>query len=281
MTIAQGTKGPGIKAIQQDLILLGYELPRWGADSDLGDETLGAALEFLEDRQLIDPATVELNELNDAMVKEIADAAALKRKGPARPASLVDCTGQHVGSKRKGPRDWKKITSIVLHQTDCVLGERPARWFSVPVQVGVTRGGQILLLNPIHQLMYHANALNRDSVGIEMDGHYEGIEGDIKTYNDYGTGRKPLTPTHELIESTRLAIDWICDEVKANGGLITEIWAHRQGSNTRQRDPGSRIWKDVALWAENQNLLNTNPFFVRGKGQPIPNAWDPRSHEKY
>lgn len=277
----QGDKGPQIKKLQQDLILLGYDLPRWGADADLGDETLGAALEFLEDRGFLPASTDELQELSDIHVRLITQAAEEKRRGPARPASLVDCTGRHAGSKRKGPRDWKTITSIVLHQTDCVLGERPERWFNVPVHLGATRGGQIILLNPLNQLLYHANALNKDSIGIEIDGHYEGIEGDIRTYNDYDTGRKPQKPTPEGIQAARLAVDWICDEVKANGGLITEIWAHRQGSNTRQRDPGSHIWKEVALWAEEQGLAMTSASFVRGKGQPIPQAWDPRSTAKY
>lgn len=58
-TMKQGTKGPDVKAAQEKLIKAGYELPRSGADSDFGKETVTAVKKFQTDNKLT--ATGELD----------------------------------------------------------------------------------------------------------------------------------------------------------------------------------------------------------------------------
>jgi hypothetical protein len=58
-TLKQGAKGPEVKAAQQKLLKAGYELPRFGADSDFGQETVTAVKQFQAANTL--PATGELD----------------------------------------------------------------------------------------------------------------------------------------------------------------------------------------------------------------------------
>jgi peptidoglycan hydrolase-like protein with peptidoglycan-binding domain len=41
-----GSEGTEVKQLQENLIKLGYKLPKYGADGDFGDETLQAVLQF-------------------------------------------------------------------------------------------------------------------------------------------------------------------------------------------------------------------------------------------
>jgi peptidoglycan hydrolase-like protein with peptidoglycan-binding domain len=41
-----GSKGTEVKQLQENLIKLGYKLPKWGADGSFGEETLEAVLKF-------------------------------------------------------------------------------------------------------------------------------------------------------------------------------------------------------------------------------------------
>jgi peptidoglycan hydrolase-like protein with peptidoglycan-binding domain len=50
---APGAKGPEVKAAQEKLLRAGYELPRFGADSDYGGETTRAVKEFQKDNKMV------------------------------------------------------------------------------------------------------------------------------------------------------------------------------------------------------------------------------------
>lgn len=47
--LCKGCKGPDVKELQEDLMYLGYPLPRYGADGDFGSETEQAVEEFQRD----------------------------------------------------------------------------------------------------------------------------------------------------------------------------------------------------------------------------------------
>lgn len=51
-TIKKGTQGTDVKELQEDLMRLGYQLPRFGADGDCGDETVAAIEAFQTDQGL-------------------------------------------------------------------------------------------------------------------------------------------------------------------------------------------------------------------------------------
>jgi hypothetical protein len=280
MALVRNDHGPAVLEVQRQLLALGYALPRWGDDGHLGDETLAAVREFEEDHDL---ATTDDDAVSDATLAAVAE----KSSGVSLvevPSGLVDCTADHDGKARIRKRAWGEITGITLHQTACDLGEKPKRWHRIPVQVGVTRGGKILLLNPIEYMTYHGNGLNASTVGIECEGRYEGIEGKPSTFwkaPGHPELWEPEQPTDALLASARQAVLWICTKVARHGGKIRSIYAHRQASAKRQSDPGSRIWQDVAGWAvENLGLLAPVAFTL-GTGLPIPRDWDDTSSARY
>lgn len=178
-------------------------------------------------------------------------------------------------------RDWSKVTGICLHQTACVLGERPQRWINCGCHVGITRGGQTLWLHDFDERVVHGHLWNAQTVGIEVDGLYAGDEARPlqTTWDDPSTSHResPLPLTNEAIAATRNAIRWIVNAVAAKGGRIRALVAHRQASRSRRNDPGSAIWKEVALPMMNELGLSDGGIgFKLGDGYAIPECWDPR-----
>jgi len=177
----------------------------------------------------------------------------------------------HGSANLKG---WDRVKGIVLHQTACRIGDKVERWYPVTCHFGITPGGKAILNNDLNRTMYHANGLNGTTVGIEIDGNYYGIDGKENTF--WAAGGGPHHLTQEQIDAAKDAIRFIVREVESNGGKIEAVFAHRQSSNQRQGDPGSEIWKQIGLWAQDEGL-NNNPGFTVGSGMPLPVDWDHRS----
>ena len=279
----KGDKGDNVKKLQEQLLLLGERLPRWGADGSCGDETIAAvnhALLHYRGESIVADDTISEQEI-------AAIDALFSRRGEVSldlPTNYLPLVGEHPLPKPQlaKQRSWSQITAIVLHQTACQLGEDPKRWFGVPVHVGVTRQGQVLYLNEFTWNLPHANGFNSRSVGIEIDGTYEGIEGDISTWWPSPGYKSPMKPTQELLASAREAVRWICSMTAKNGGKITHILSHRQSSADRASDPGSRIWQEVGLWAQRElGLSDGGDSFTVGEGRPIPRQWDSSKQAKY
>ncbi len=180
--------------------------------------------------------------------------------------------------KKRGPiRPWKKVTGVCLHHTAVVLGERPGRWASLGAHLGITRSGKIIWCHDFDRVMYHGNRWNDQTVGIEIDGHYAGIEGELHTYwRPRGKpNRKPQELTQESIDATCAAIRWICETVERNDGHVDALVAHRQSSKSRRSDPGSAIWKAIALPMSEELTLHDGGEGFEVGGYPIPEEWNP------
>jgi hypothetical protein len=203
-----------------------------------------------------------------------------------RPVGLVDMRLSSSNKHVYGKRAWRNVTGICLHQTACLLGERPGRWESVGAHIGITRGGQVLWLHPFDSLVAHGNGWNARTIGIEIDGLYAGVEGDPATVWD-----DPTTPVREsgmelpvaATAAARHTIHWICSEVAKKGGEVRALVAHRQASANRRNDPGSEIWQRIAMPAISElGLWDGGAGFKIGEGRPIPEAWNPRRRgERY
>jgi hypothetical protein len=286
MAFKRGDKGPEVTALQLKLLSLGFALPKFGADGDLGDETLKAITLFRQQHALVDEANDFATTIPQKVVRAIEDAHAklMADQAAAILASPVlvpeDFTNAHPGQqwRQNRQRPLSSITGITLHQTAVLFGENPARWFGLNCHLGVTRNGRSLLICPLDRIVFHANGLNGPDVGIELDGFFEGVEGKRRSFfvppND--KDRKPLQATPVQIEATRATIRWICDEVRRGGGEVKFIHAHRQSSSQRESDPGERVWKEVGLWAqETLGLSDGGKTFTVGGGLRIPQVWDP------
>lgn len=196
------------------------------------------------------------------------------------PDVLLDRRLTAVASHDHGARSWKAVTGICLHQTACLLGERPARWDTVGAHLGVMRSGRVVLLHDFHRIVWHGNHWNSGTVGIEIDGLYEGVLGDPKTIWDDPTTKVHevgMRATYEAIEATKQTIRWICGVVAKNGGDVRALVAHRQSSKDRQDDPGSELWQAIALPLHTElGLHDGGVGFKLGNGFAIPESWDPR-----
>lgn len=280
--LKKGSQDPYVKTAQRQLIALGYSLPRFGEDGNLGDETLRAYGEFLVLEGLRRPT--------DEMPKTIsvAGAEALDRAFAAIPPFALDemffderNNHPHDGRSKSMPfRTWSKVTAIVLHQTATHLGEKPERWRTVPIHFGVTRAGKTIQLYDLTEVCNHAGNFNRWTLGIEIDGWFAGVEGRPETLwqpKSPAAKRTPMNLPAAQADAAKACVKRIIETVAANGGKITHIHPHRQSSIERQSDPGSLIWQTVGLWAQEKfNLSDGGKSYKIDNGRTIPEAWDVR-----
>lgn len=180
------------------------------------------------------------------------------------------------------PRQWGSVRGITLHQTACDMGERIERYDTIGAHFAVLRSGRVLRMCDLDRVVYHGHGWNNQCVGIEVNGLYAGLEGDLRTvWDDPSTPfrEQPQTVTIEAMESTRQLVRWIVGEVALNGGAVKHLVAHRQAVDSRRNDPGEAIWKQVALPLHAELGLDDGGvgFKIPGStGYAIPEAWDPR-----
>ncbi len=186
----------------------------------------------------------------------------------------LDLTGRSPIAKRKRTRAWREIKGITLHQTG-IHGFGARAWPKVTAHLGVHSDGQVMLIHPLQAYLWSSDALNRDTVAIEVAGNFIGDPARPDSYWKPGGGPSTLTPA--MIDGLRRAIRWIVAEVAKNGGEITDIFAHRQAKRGKSNCPGAAIWLNAGVWAQEElGKGNGGPGFKRGDGQLIPPAWDPR-----
>jgi hypothetical protein len=183
----------------------------------------------------------------------------------------------------RGYRSWKKVTGITLHQTAADFGTNAHRLLNVPVHGATLKDGKIVLLHDPTAYMWHAHSLNKYDLGIEVSCRAAGIEGNELTSwmskREKEKGLKPVDicveATDIQLEATKELIRYYVNLVKENGGEIKYLHAHRQGHKSRVSDPGSRIWKNVAIPIMDELGLKCGPIGWKvGSGTPIPEAWD-------
>lgn len=223
------------------------------------------------------PANVEPDRKVEVPTEVRAEATAAEPSSFA--SKIIDRRKVSSPKHVYGNRKWATVTGICLHQTACVLGENPPRWDAVGCHVGVTRSGKVIWLHDFDKLVVHGNRWNTQTVGIEIDGMYEGVEGDPKTFwrpKDQ-PNLQPQRPTEVQMAAVRDLIRFIDERVRQNGGKLKALVAHRQASENRRNDPGSAIWKGVALpMSEELGLNDGGPGFRLSNGYPIPEEWDPK-----
>lgn len=287
-----GDSGARVVAFQQALEAAGYPLPRWGADGQFGDETRKAAHAFAADHALARSGN------------NFGRVAALLLDGriaPTPPPFVVD--RRNTGAPTYGPRPWSTINGITLHQTathfqrDAI--ERTGRlsihyttlripFEDCPEYCIATQAADL------HMRVAQAQRVfNTTDVGIEIDGHFEGVKGDLRSYwRPKGSGRLPIELLEGQVRSTLELIAHIVETVAFHGGKIEFIHAHRQTADSKRSDPGEDVWKRIALPAmeahglsdggegffvpQRKNAVQSGVWSSDGPGWPIPREWDPR-----
>lgn len=271
-TFYRGAKSVSITRLQGKLVELGYNLPRFGTDGELGGETVTALEHWWMDMKV----EAAVDGISDEEIPVACEAFLswyddMQGRTPRGSRQIV-IPGDSANAK--GVRSWKTVDSIVLHQTACLLSIE--RWKIVPIHFAVPRSsgylGKFFQLHSLLTYLYHANRLNAPSIGIEIEGNFAGVDSDRGTWWPGGGG--PHKVESAQIEAARDAITWTVAEAKAGGGAIKMILAHRQASHDRRGDPGDVIWKEVGLWAMREfNLSDGGANFTSGEGYRLPDVW--------
>lgn len=203
-------------------------------------------------------------------------------------------------------RDPSTIDGIVVHQTatpmpintrqvrraradaekmglDPAVLAKARRLALAACHFATTRTGLSVLTRPFRSYLWHGNGFNFHSLGIEIEGLYPGIEGDLSTVRRR-VRHKVTELTDITVESARDTLAWACEEAPKDDIELKYIWAHRQSSPTRRSDPGEEIWKRVVLEyavpvlglkVQNAERRYSKSKKSRGWGARIPHEWDP------
>lgn len=265
---------PLILQFQRDLFALGFD--PGAVDGQSGPNTRGAA--HRAGRRFGSDWTGG-EEIPKALIEDVARRAELGRIAKPivePPPNYLDLRKFASPDWKEHDRPWAQIFGATLHQTGCPMSEKPSRWYGLSAHYGITYLGQIYQIRSETEMGWHAQGLSHHEVGIEIAGFFNGIEGDSKTTpNDGGAGFKVQSVTDAQIEACKNLLRYLKKLVEAHGGKFTDLHPHRVATNTRQPDPGSKVWQTIALpMMEELQLSDGGPGFVLGKGMPIPEKWD-------
>jgi peptidoglycan hydrolase-like protein with peptidoglycan-binding domain len=281
-----GDRGDDIKDLQRALQHAADPLPSYGADGHFGGETMAAVASFCE--------SLGLKYDGGELPAEILSFLGLERTPtpPSLGVRVYDLRDQasdpHPKARsRNGKtvrRDPSAITGIVLHQAGVEFGP-PAK---DPSEIGLARraltvachamafDGFAVLAAPMPWHIYHADALNPTTIGIEVAGLFPGLQDRAKP------GDSVLTDG--LIAAAREGIRLLLESARAAGCPIRWIYAHRQADSWRRADPGEGLWRAVVLeYAVPVLGLATRPGYSlpdpqrepKRHGLAIPIDWDP------
>lgn len=191
-------------------------------------------------------------------------------------------------------RDPATVDTICVHQTACVFGpasdpaRRHDRAHDVPIHALAFRDGVLALPYPLTWRLNHGNEWNGRSLGIEIEGKYPGIGGEVPPYREgaaldgHDVSEDPTVLDELTIETARRGIAELITRGRALGMPITRIVAHRQSSASRRADPGQAIWRHVVLeYAVAVLGLLEVPTEHVGDGSPIPPEWSPHGVGHY
>lgn len=177
-----------------------------------------------------------------------------------------------------GIRPWtgggrNQIRGVLLHQTGCYMPNNPEVWRKINAHCGITRDGTVILMFPLEYLIWHGNDLTRPTIGIEIGGFFRGVEGKNNTH--WPRDRTPQELNKAQVKASGVLFKILKEEFERNGGVWEVVYAHRQSHNWRMSDPGSAIWKQIAIpWIEKLGVTDGGPEFCVGSGMPIPIEWN-------
>jgi hypothetical protein len=253
-------------------------------------------------------------EIPPELVAAIHQAAEAERTPLARPARYLDLSQVSAPGWREGYRPLSEVVGVTLHQTGCPLPEvsdaeveayvasgalsrqtpallrwsrhqtqiEPPRYQALKTHYGITYSGRILLIHPLEQWGWSAQSLSRSTISIEVAGFFEGVDGDPRTRPGGPASWHTQRATDAQLSACRELIRYLYRWFLGRGVTLTRCYAHRQATNDRTPDPGSRVWQGVALPLQHElGLTDGGEGYVRGRGQPIPRAWCPAYSAPY
>ncbi len=197
------------------------------------------------------------------------------------PGKITDIRGEHRRPKLFGRlRSWKSIHGVTLHQTGCNMPQDPQKWRRLNAHIGITTEGRIVIVNDPIDMIWHGQGLSQKTIGVEIEGNFEGVQGNTKTL--WIGGGPAASLTEAQLTASQVVFEWLEDRFDENGITWSKVHGHRQSSRTRAGDPGSEIWQKIAIpWLNTLYATDGGPSWCTGSGRPIPVDWDQRYTAKY
>ena len=276
-------RGPAVRRLQELLLELGYDVGPYGADGAFGEDTLRAVMAWQGSSPGLTsprrPTGVVDDKVWDALEQQVSASCP-----PRNSFDIIDTTRDHDHPRlyraARSPRPWAQITGVTLHQTACILADRPGRWGTLNAHVGVFQDGAIIVVNKLTDFIWHAQGLSHTTIGVEFNGNFPGVAFDRRTWWPPGGPMCELTPG-QLAAIPRL-FEYLKAEFEAHGSTWKHVHAHRQASKDRRADPGQEIWREVAIpWIEALGASDGGPDYTYGTGRPIPHEWNPAYPSRY
>lgn len=196
----------------------------------------------------------------------------------------------HKRGRPHGTRPIAKVGAIGWHQDGTgELHEGHRLLLGVPAHAMVHRSGSISLLHDIPAYMYHGDAMNRFSIGVEIVCREPGVAARPSTLwlskKERAEGKdaddviQPLTE-HQIWSALALG-RWYADELERRGGKLTQMWCHRQAVGDKPSDPGERIYRLVVTPLIAELKCNDVSNLAIGGGKAIPREWGNPNGPRY
>lgn len=168
-------------------------------------------------------------------------------------------------------RDPKTIDAVVLHQTACSIGPaaddagRKRRVLEWPYHAVTYDDGDTVLAHDVRPYTYHANALNKRSLGFAVEGEFPAfIGGELARHSAY---------TEAQADGARRGLKRLVEDARAAGCPVKYVLAHRQSNIARGGDPGEYWFRLLSRFARDELGLETLPQLRVGGGQALPPKW--------
>ena len=282
--IGMGNQGAKVAELQRALIRLGFPLDRFGADGQVGSETLGAVADYCDVNGL-DTAELDDGIIRGWVVNVILDAAVTAAAVTEPEYPLVEDVRHDEYEKWTRKNPISRIDTICLHQMAVKDSDNKGwhRWRRLAIHWVVTCGdyAKAYQLHDFDLRVPHGHGWNGRSVGFEFEGYFSGVGTEEKYFwkPKSRPNRKPMVPTERQLEAGRIAVEHTVEQIAHMGGEIKFIGAHRQSYGMKRSDPGSLIWQGVALPMIKKLGLKEAPTLSHRKypGKPIPEAWNPEN----
>jgi len=174
-------------------------------------------------------------------------------------------------------REAHEVQGICFHITGAVFGAMPSdvkrhgralaiqrRALKIPAHMTIFRDGACVVPFSLRAYLYHANALNDRTIGIEIE----------RMTDASHMPQVQLDACHE-------GIDWLVRQAEAEGIHLRDAWGHRQSNGAKPGDPGPDVWGRIVVPASDRHGLVRTLVAVprstpKGRdGVPIPASWEP------
>lgn len=214
------------------------------------------------------------HEAEPALLSRAANAGTAKALFAKRGPDVLALPGERQGIVL---RPAAQVVGIMFHITACLFGVTPAavksaggdqrlarnrRARRIPAHATVFRDGDAVVPWPLRSHLYHGNAGNLTTLGVEIES-------------------KDGTITDEQRATLADLVPWLIVQASKEGMVLHEAWAHRQTHGGKPNDPGPIVWREVVIpLAEKHGLTRTIKALPRSTpkgrdGAVIPKTWDP------